>query len=39
VHEIREKFIFLGGQFDRLTSLGDLARSRVEADVAGVELA
>ena len=38
VHEIGEELVFLRSELDRLTRLGDLARARVEADVAGDEL-
>src|SRR6185503_1917710 len=38
VHEVGQQFIFLGRELDRLAVLGDLARARVEADIAGLEL-
>src|SRR5689334_19835619 len=38
VHQIGQELIFLGGELHRLAVQGDLARSRVEPDVAGGEL-
>ena len=35
VHEVGQELVFLRGELHRLAGLGDLARARVEADVAG----
>src|SRR6185312_576892 len=39
MHEVAEQLILLRRELHRLATLGDLARARVEADVAGIELA
>src|SRR6185369_4921414 len=39
VHEVGEELVLLRGELDRLAALGHFAGARVEANVAGVELA